>query len=56
MFLIWLEEKKELKILTKDVSCKCKCKFDGRKCNSDQKWNNDKYKYKYNVTVKTSHI
>ena len=23
----------------KHVSCKCKCKLDGRKCNSDQKWN-----------------
>ena len=22
--------------------CKCKCKFDGRKCVSNQKWNNDK--------------
>ena len=32
----------ELKRLTKDISCKCKCKFDSRKCNSDQKWNNDK--------------
>ena len=21
----------------------CKCKFDGRKCNSNQKWNNDKF-------------
>ena len=29
------------KILTKDISCKCKCKFDGRKCNSNQKWNNN---------------
>ena len=19
-----------------DISCECKCKFDGRKCNSDQ--------------------
>ena len=32
----------ELKISTKHLSCKCKCKFDGRKCNSNQKWNNDK--------------
>ena len=24
------------KTLTKHISCKCKCKFDGRKCNSDQ--------------------
>ena len=33
----------ELKTLTKFISCKCKCAFDGRKCNSDQWWNNDKY-------------
>ena len=26
----------ESKTLTKHISCKCKCKFDGRKCNSDQ--------------------
>ena len=32
----------ELKPLTKHTSCKCKCKFDGRKGNSDQKWNNNK--------------
>ena len=32
----------ELKTLTKHVSYKCKCKFDGRRCNSDQWWNNDK--------------
>ena len=32
----------ESKILTKDISCKCKYKFNGRKCNSDEKWNNDK--------------
>ena len=25
------------KILAKHVSCECKCKFDGRKCNSNQK-------------------
>ena len=32
----------ESKILSKHVSCECKCKFDGIKCNSNQKWNNDK--------------
>ena len=26
----------ESKTLTKYTSCKCKCKFDGKKCNSDQ--------------------
>ena len=25
--------------------CKCKCKFDGRKCNLNQNWNNGKYWY-----------
>ena len=32
----------ESKALTKHISCECKCRFDGRKCNSDQWWNNDK--------------
>ena len=27
----------ESKILTKDKSCECKCKYDRRKCNSNQK-------------------
>ena len=32
----------ESKALTKHISCECKCRFDGRKCNSDQWWNDDK--------------
>ena len=28
--------KNESKVLTKDTSCECKCKFDGKKCNSNQ--------------------
>ena len=32
----------ESKELTKHISCECKCRFDGRKRNSDQWWNNDK--------------
>ena len=28
--------------IKKPISCQCKCKFDGKKCNSNQKWNNDK--------------
>ena len=32
----------ESKTLTKHISCKCKCRFDERKCNSYQWWNNDK--------------
>ena len=33
---------KSMKTLTKYVLCECKCRFDGRKCNSNQWWNNDK--------------
>ena len=32
----------ESKTLTKHISYKCICKFDSRKCNSNQKGNNDK--------------
>ena len=32
----------ESKILTKHIPCECKCKFDGRKCKPNQKWNNNK--------------
>ena len=31
------------KTLTKHISCKCKCKTDAKKCNSNQKCNSDKY-------------
>ena len=31
----------ESKTLAKHISCKYKCKFDGRKCNSNQCGNND---------------
>ena len=27
------------KTLKKHISCECKCRFDGRKCNSEQWWN-----------------
>ena len=37
--ITWINE---LKALTKHVSWECKCKFDGRKCNSNQTWNNNK--------------
>ena len=40
----------ELKTLTKHISCECKYKFDGRKCNSNQKWN------KINVNVSIENI
>ena len=32
-----ITEINETKTLTKHISCKCKCKFDGRKINSNQK-------------------
>ena len=30
------------KTLIKHISCECRCEFDSRKCDSRQKWNNDK--------------
>ena len=30
------------KTLTKHISCECKYNFDGKKCNSNQWWNNNK--------------
>ena len=40
----------ELKTLTKHKSWECKCKFDGRKCNSDQWKNHDKCRYECKKT------
>ena len=40
----------ESKKLTKHTSCECKCRFDGRKCNSNQWLNKDKCLY---VSIKT---
>ena len=37
--ITWINESKTL---AKYVSCKCKCKFDSKKLNSNQKWSNDK--------------
>ena len=34
-----------MKTLIKHISCECECKFDGRKCNSNQWWNDDKCWY-----------
>ena len=32
----------ETKTLMKHISCESKCKFDGTKCKSNQRWNNDR--------------
>ena len=31
----------KLKLFAKHLSCECKRSFDGRKCNSNQKWNQE---------------
>ena len=31
-----ITEINESKLLTQDISWECKCRFDGKKCNSDQ--------------------
>ena len=33
----------ESKTLTRHISWKCKCKCDGKKYNSNQNWNNNKF-------------
>ena len=48
-----ITRKKELKTLTKHISCECKCKFDGRECNSNRKWNNDTCRYEWRNLRKT---
>ena len=42
----------ESKTLAKHISCKCKCRFDGRKCNSDQWWNKNDVSAKNVMYVK----
>ena len=42
MFFNIIAAKNESEILAKHISCKCESKFDGRKCNSNQMWNNNK--------------
>ena len=37
----------ELRTLIKHISCKCKCKFDSKKCNSNPIWNNNKCQWDY---------
>ena len=48
----------ESKILTKDILRECKCNNDGRKCNSNQKWNNNKCRCecKNQHTLKTLYL
>ena len=45
-----ITEINELK--TKHISCKCECKFDGRKCNSNQKWIHSSYWCQYKISKK----
>ena len=42
-----ITRKNESENLAEDMSCECKCKFDGRKCISDQKWNKNKCRSKF---------
>ena len=39
--------KNESKASTKHKSCECKDKFDGQKHNSDQKWDNNKFRWEF---------
>lgn len=39
-------------MLTKHITYKCKCKFDKRKCNPNQNWNNKKFQCKCEKPIK----
>ena len=41
----------DLKTLIRHISCECRCKFYGRESNSDQKWNNDKFRCECKNTI-----
>ena len=41
-----ITEMNESKILTKHISCECKYKLGGTKCNSNQWWDNNKCRCK----------
>ena len=36
--------KNKSKKFTKQISCECKCRFNGKKCNLEQSQNNNKYR------------
>ena len=42
----------EQKTLAKHISCECKYKFHGTKCNSDQKWKNELCQYECKNLIK----
>ena len=43
----------ESRTLTKHILCKCKCKFFGRKCNSNLKWHNNKHWFRKRLCVES---
>ena len=36
-----ITDRNEAKTMAKQISCDCKCKFNSKTCNSNQKWNNE---------------
>ena len=46
----------ELKTLAKNISCKCKCKYDGRKCNWIQYWSNSKCGWSVKIVIHVKKI
>ena len=49
---ILIKGKNESKTLAKRISSECRCAFDGRTCNSKQKWNNDKCYFECKKMIK----
>ena len=42
-----IKNKDEAKAMIEHISCDCKCKFNSKTCNSNQKWNNKTNQYEY---------
>ena len=46
----------ELKLLTKPISCKSKCKFDVREGDSNEKWNNNNVNVGVKILKNNLHV
>ena len=44
----------ESRSLLKHISCSCRCRLDGEKCNSNQKCSNDKCRCECNIMNETA--
>ena len=51
-----ITNKNQTKTIVKYFSCDYKCKFNNRKCNSNQKWNNETYQCEWKIIIHAKKI